>query len=508
MKRSKIAVFLAAMIVTVSCNQDILDKRNPNDLTPEKYFKTAAEMTKAVNSIYALIQSNNLVGREYFFLHDLRSDDMASGGGQLEVPRNQILTGSQTASNAVSESVWNGLYHSILRANTVINFAPKSEDPAILKAIGEAKFLRAWCYMELVTLWGGVPLQTSVATSISQNQPRASEAEVYSLIKQDLTDAQLALPVKHENEQGRATKGAAQMLQARAYINQGDYTSAKNELEKMTALGVYNLKTIKYADNFREENEWNKESVFEVGFSSAGDVNWMGDGDDPSWGAQERSTRTQEYSPTGWRNVIPSNSIIAEFESTTKGDPKTDPRRAYTFWITGDKYNNGANTLTDNQVQGNTSTLEGATTKVSWAKYSILYKADPGGYGTSGINHRIMRYADAILMLAECENELGNLNVAVGYLNQVRNRDDVQMPPYPTANYPVSNKDEVFKAVVHERRVELAGEQVRARDILRWRRNNKIKIDPIAGFKELLPIPQSEIDNNDKIEQKDQNPGY
>jgi hypothetical protein len=82
------------------------------------------------------------------------------------------------------------------------------------------------------------------------------------------------------------------------------------------------------------------------------------------------------------------------------------------------------------------------------------------------------------------------------------------MPPYPTTRFPVRNKEEVFAAIVHERRVELAGEQVRNRDILRWRKNNKVTITPVAGFKELLPIPQAEIDINDQMSQSDQNPGY
>jgi len=502
---------LCVLLSSLSCDQKSLDKKNPNQLTPDSYFSTAAELARAVNSVYAMIQSNSLVAREYFFLHDLRSDDVASGGGQLETPRNQILIGAQNPANPVINEVWNGLYRAILRANTVINNAPRASDAnsdLAKRVVGEAKFLRAWCYTELVTMWGGVPIYTKVASSQTETQPRATEAEVYALIEKDLKEAKDALPLTYTGaELGRATKGAANMLLARAYMNLGNYAAAKTELQQLISSNVYKLRA-KYSDNFQEEAEWNDESVFEIGYSSVGDVNWIGDGDDPSWGAQERSTRTQEYSPVGWRNLIPSNSLIAEFESTFKGDAKTDPRRAYSFITIGDKYNNGQSTLLDGQVQGNTSTLDGATTKVSWAKYSLMYKEDPGGYKPSGINHRIMRYADALLMMAECENELNNLAAAVTLLNQVRSRPDVQMPPYPTAAYPVSNKDQVFAAIVHERRVELSGEQVRNRDILRWRKNGKIQITPVNGFKPLLPIPQAEIDNNDRIEQSDQNPGY
>jgi hypothetical protein len=86
------------------------------------------------------------------------------------------------------------------------------------------------------------------------------------------------------------------------------------------------------------------------------------------------------------------------------------------------------------------------------------------------------------------------------------------MPNYPTAKFPCGNKDQIFEAVVHERLSELAGEQWRNRDILRWRRLGKLKSEPIPYFtankQELLPLPQSEVDNNDKISNSDQNPGY
>lgn len=511
MKRIKYLLFSATLFLVLCCSTKDLDKFNPNQLTPDSYFSNTAELTRGVNSVYAVIQGNSLVGREYFFLHDLRSDDCASGGGQLETPRNQILIGAQTPANGVLNEVWNGLYRAILRANTVIENAPKAADansPLGKRLVGEAQFLRAWCYNELVTLWGGVPIYSKVATSRTETQPRSTEAEVYTFIEQDLKAAIPVLPATYSGaELGRATKGAAGMLLAKLYMTLGNYAGAKAELQTVINSGVYKLMD-RYNDNFQEESEWNQESVFEIGYASIGDVNWVNDGDDPSWGAQEKSTRTQEYSPVGWRNLIPSNSLIAEFESTAKGDAKTDPRRAYSFIRIGDQYNNGANTLAEAQVQGNTSTIDGVTTKVSWNKYSLLYKSDPGGYMPSGINMRIMRYADALLMMAECENELGNIPAAIGYLNQVRGRADVQMPPYPTVNFPVGTKEQVFAAIVHERRVELAGEQVRNRDILRWRKNNKVTINPVTGFKTLLPIPQAEIDNNDKIEQSDQNPGY
>jgi hypothetical protein len=157
--------------------------------------------------------------------------------------------------------------------------------------------------------------------------------------------------------------------------------------------------------------------------------------------------------------------------------------------------------------------------KIRWKKYSIMYKIDPGGFNVNvGINYRLWRYADVLLLLAECENEVGSAANAIGYLNQIRNRPGVSMPNYGTpamnaAGFPVTTKEEIRKAVQHERQVELCGEEIRNIDILRWRANGKLTgPDPISYFQpnkyEFLPIPQSEFNTNPKITIADQNPGY
>jgi starch-binding outer membrane protein, SusD/RagB family len=518
MQKKLLLVVVLIVGLVVSCQDTDLDQFNPNQLTPDTYFKNAAELVSGVNAIYAIVQGNGLVGREWFFLNHLRGDDFSSGGGQLETPRNQIINGVHDPSNYVLNEVWNAAFRGILRCNAMLERAPlavDAESALAKRAVGEARFLRAWFYSELATFWGGVPIYTTVATKAGESKPRATEAEVWNFVLEDLNAAETALPDAYTgSDLGRATKGAAQMLKARLFMWQGKYAEARTELKKIVDSGKYRL-VDEYVDNFQEENEWNSESIFELGFSNVGDINWVGDGNDPAWGNQERMVRTQEYSATGWRNLMPSQTVIDEFESEFRGDAVTDPRRAFSFWVIGDKYNAGKNTLADGQVQGNTSTFEGKTTKVSWRKYSAHYKTDPGGYNNLGINYRIMRYAEALLSLAECELEANNNAEAIRLMNLVRARPSVKMPAYPTKRFPCSNKAEIFEALVHEKRVELNGEEVRNRDILRWRRQNKLTaaISPKFNYAFetkhlLLPIPLSEIDNNDKVNQNDQNPGY
>jgi len=510
MKNRLLTLGLCLALLLPACNKDTLNKVNPNGGTNEAFYQTALELTQGVNAIYAIAQGINLAGREYFFTHDLRSDDVATGGGQLEAPRSQLLTGSHNADNPVMGSVWSGFYRTILRANAVIDNAPNTKNIAEelrARLVGEAKFLRAWSYFNLVSLWGGVPLYKKAPVALNEVEPRATEEAVYQFIVDDLNAAQAGLPLTYAaSDKGRATKGAAQALLGKVYVNMNKYDLAKTELKKVVDSGVYKLMP-NYLDNFLEETGFNDESIFEIGFIDQS-FNWGSpDGD----GASEATTRTQEYSAIGWRNLVPSDGLLAEYERLSKGDAKDDPRLTYNFYRIGDTFNNGKDVISNSNVQGTEANFEGGKEKISWRKYTSLYKNNSTFY-LGPMNIRVIRYADVLLLLAECENEAGNSSVAIGYLNQVRSRPSVDLPPYPTANYPVSSKDEIFKAVMHERRVELAGEQVRNIDILRWRKQNKLAVEPISYFQkgkhELLPIPQAELSNNAKLTQADQNPGY
>ena len=139
---------------------------------------------------------------------------------------------------------------------------------------------------------------------------------------------------------------------------------------------------------------------------------------------------------------------------------------------------------------------------------------------------KIIRYADVLLMMAECEANLGDIPAAVALMNQVRARPDVDMPLYGSAEmdaiYPVSSLAEFMVALEHERKVELCGEQVRFPDLVRWGRLEAFmtEVFPDLPLKEqqdlvfqapknlLWPIPQPEIEANNSLTNEDQNPGY
>ncbi|HLG39190.1 MAG TPA: RagB/SusD family nutrient uptake outer membrane protein, partial [Chitinophagaceae bacterium] len=159
MKQNINKIIIAGLLVftcIIACDKklDVLDENNP---TTESYFKTAAELQNGVNAIYSTLRSASLVGREWFFTHDMRGGETWAGGAQLEAPRAELLKQPSPApSNAVMTNVWTGCYQMINRANLILSKAPGVTDDVALKdkLVGESKFLRAWAYFELVTQWG------------------------------------------------------------------------------------------------------------------------------------------------------------------------------------------------------------------------------------------------------------------------------------------------------------------------------------------------------------------
>jgi hypothetical protein len=432
----------------------------------------------------------------------MRGSETAAGGAQLEAPRAELLTQpSPSPSNAVMTSVWNGCYQMINRANLVISAASDVTDDVALRdiTVGEAEFLRAWAYFELASQWGDVPLYTEITSSATGYQPKSPAADIYSLIISDLTDAASKLP-EVQSQQGRATKGAANALLGRVQMQKGDYAAAKTAL--LQDYGKYTL--VPFSNRFDGDvklgsqditvgHEFNSESVFEVAFVDKGDnnFNWGYTGEGAT--ADASIMRSQEYGIV-WGNVVPSNKILNEFEPN-------DPRYGYTFYESGDKILTKGGTepgvaLTETGMNVAQSTRNNVTKKRIFKKYSILDWTDDG-FHPDGINQRLIRYSDVLLMLAECEAEVGTPADAAKYINEVRTRPGVNMPPVT-----LSSKEQAIAAVMHERAVELAGEEVNNIDILRWRKKGyypSIKPDPKPGQVDMMPIPASEISANPLI---------
>lgn len=500
------SVFLLAIVFLSACD-DELDKVNPNNVIVENFYSNTTDLTSAVNGIYAVLQDPQLVSREWFFVNDLRGDDMETGGAQLETPRYQLLIGTNDNANSVASSFFNGAYGVIHRSNAVIEFAPKAitvssgDETLKQRLIAEAKWLRAWAYYELVVHYGSVPMYTETVKKIGDSKGLSPVADIYALIISDLKFAIKNLPLSYKGaDLGRVTKGAALALLARVYMHNNDYQNAKLQLDSLinrdNAGEKYYRLVDNYNDNFLEETEYNPESVFEVGFvDQNGNYGW-GYNHGNVQGA-ETTVHSQEINPTQWGNLIPSLPLLEDFEAN-------DPRYKFSFYEVGDIFNNGNDTLKEATFNIASTTIGGVTKKVGWRKHTILYK-DNHGYYPSGNNERVIRYAEVLLMMAECLNETGGTEAEIlPYLNATRGRLSVSMTPYPTADYPTDTYEDRFRAIAHEKRIELAGEEIRSKDLIRWRAQNKLSIiggDPITAAKkrENLPIPQDEVNNNPNI---------
>lgn len=496
--------FLLILVLAVSCDESDLDQMNPNQFTSDSYYEDEGQLTAATNGIYGQFYGADLWGRMMQYFSDTRADEHAAGGTQLEVHNAQLLAGTYDNSNYPINAAWRGFYRMIHRANAVIQYGSELEniDENIKKQrLAEAKFLRAYAYYYLTVNWGKVPLYTEVATAVSDAKAPAEEAEIYQLLEGDLTAIQADLPWNYDTDKGRATKGAAKLLLARVLMHQGKHDQALPVLEDIYNNSPYQL-VDNYYDNFMTETEYNAESIFEISFMGAG-FDWSGDGNS----FNNRGTiMVQDYSPVAWRNMIPSDKLLNEFEHPFYGDAKEDPRLSESVYFTGDMFGpEGAKVeLTAAMQNGFSSNFHGANIKTSWRKYQPMYKLNPGAYFVSENNYRNMRFAEVLLKLAECENEVGTQLKAVEYLNEIRSRPSVDMPSYPTSNYPCDSKEEVMRAIMHEGMVEFSNEKLRVLDLARWRKNNMFSAlnpDPIEYIandpsKALLPYPNEESGRN------------
>jgi len=504
MKQNMKLIILAVILVSsgiTACKDklEVLDENNP---TTESYFKTATELQNGVNAIYSTLRSAQLIGREWFFTHDMRSGECSPGGAQLESPRAELIKQPSPApSNSVMSNVWTGCYQMINRANLMLLKAPAITDNAALRdrLVGETRFLRGWAYFELISQWGDVPLYTETVTSATGFKGKSPAAEIYTVIINDLTEAAQKLPATYgASDNGRATSGAANTLLGRVLMQKGDYAAAKTALLKV--YGKYSL-VDNYNWNFdgdaRDDNgviistghEFNAESIFEVVFVDKGDnnFNWGYNGEGST--SPLSTVRNQEYGIT-WGNVIPSDRLLNEFEAN-------DPRYKFTIYEEGDNILTYPGLTPKKLVAADmnvaASMKGGVTIKRFFRKYGI-YEWVNSGFHPGGLNQRVLRYADVLLMLAECEAEVGTPTQSASYINEVRRRASVNMPPVAPAS-----KNDALKAVMHERSVELSVEQVSSIDILRWRKKGyfpSIIPDRVPGQVDLFPIPSIETSTN------------
>ncbi len=236
---------LLCIIVLTSCEESLIEK--PKSIVVETFFNTAAEVESATNAIYTPLRSTN------FTVYETTLEcqaDYAYGRGSW-APLHEYQGFNDANINRVG-GLWTAFYLSIRNANLVIGNAPKGKaisEPDVNKYVGEAKFLRAFNYFQLVRNWAGVPLRTEENMN-DIDLAKSTPEQVYNLIVADLKVAESSLPDKPA-QTGRPSKWAAKTLLADVYLNQKKYNDARDKADEVIKSGKYALVPVNTPEDFQ-----------------------------------------------------------------------------------------------------------------------------------------------------------------------------------------------------------------------------------------------------------------
>lgn len=524
----KILYAVIALLVLESCDKK-LDLTNPNYPTSATFWKTSDHAFAAVNSIYNSLTLDGTYNRSFPGLQDSRGEDIKgdSPWGDL------VATGQFVIPNSSDPVmwIWRDFYLTIGRANQVIENVSLYEEAdldtdAKNRILGQALFLRALSYFNLIINYEKIPLVTKPPVGKADYYPAtAAPEDVWNQIFEDLKLAEEYLPFDYMNvvgpdkeepgkkNVGRATKGSAAGLLGKAYVYQKKWDLAEKQLAKFVlAGGIFNGKyslMTNFRDNFDNATENNAESLFEIQFDSkfGSDGNWTGE---PNANWRQFAAFSVTYAPRGfsaggvqyggYKDYIPTAYLRNQFKSETTVDGKSDPRLL--------------STIVSYEPADNSTKVYG----IEWPygqqemflrKYTHdgLAFTGPETFETGDINYRVLRYADILLLYAETLNELGRTADAYPYIQQVRNR--AKLKNLATVK-PGMLKEDMKDQIAHERLLEFSVEGQRIHDLIRWGwfydagKLAQLKaadsdFDTWKPGKEYLPIPLFELNANTSL---------
>jgi hypothetical protein len=486
---------LALLGLLTSCGEKWLDVKPNDSVTEENFYQTETDAIQATNAAYSELGKGGQYNYALWGIGEIMSDNSTTGGGGGGdgAEFQQLDNFNIPATNPLSNRLWGGCYVGIGRANVVIQRVPgiaNMSDAIRKRSIGEAQFLRAKYYFDLVRAFGDVPLITTPPTTLDQvNIPRSPEAQVYDQIVSDLEAAFTNLPGNYSGaDLGRATKWSAAGLLAKVQLTRGNKPEAARWAREVISNSGKSLWP-NYGDNFKVENENGRESLFEVQYVS-GLNQWTQDGLGFS-GNEFFGPRGQGLTPQGGYGFnIPEAEFVAGYETG-------DLRRDVTIWKPGDPY-----------PAGSTSTAQPASLPGSPNGFGVK-KWFVGKTNTniwdSPLNIPVLRLGEVYLILAEAA---GPTPEGLEAINKVRRRAFGLDINQPSAKDLSASTPNFTDAVIRERRYELAFENDRWFDLKRTGKllnNPALQAKGIKAFNVVLPIPQSERDANANLSQ---NPGY
>ena len=473
MKKIKYIFLLSLILLGTAC-KDFLEEDARSLVPTESYYNNLTEATRALYGVYSSltpIYSSLGLPLASDMASDIFTDGAGGGGSNLTFMDRHTFD----ASLGILADQYQAHYHLINNANTLLaNMEGKTlGNEAQQNSIkGEAFFLRAMAYFNLVQIFGDIPLRTEPATSTQGLAlSRSSREQVYAQIIADLETAATLLSVEGV-QPGRAGSLAAYTLLAKVHLSQQDYTKASQALQPV--IGKRRLFN-NYLDNFKVVNENNKvESIFEV-----------------QYGLRPTNSDLIQYMTP---NQVTGHGFVYGIFRVEPGQiaayAEGDLRKSTVFW----------NNVNNREFDG-----------YYVRKYNDALLPGVLANDAGQINFPVLRYADVLLMQAEIINGLngGPTTEAYQALNTVRRRAYGQPVDQPSAfdEVPGLGQTEFLEVVLSERRREFVGEGQRWFDL---KRNNLLDIvladkGFVKGKHEVWPIPQAAIDANKNLTQ---NNGY
>ncbi len=473
-----ILFFGLASTLLLSCSDDFVNVSS-EDENSENFFNTEEDYQNALIGAYDLLQSSYL----NVMLGEIASDNTLAGGeSATDVPGIQEIDDMiHTPINDQLRDIWNWMYAGVNRANYILEFKDKIDFPNKPNVLGQATFLRAYYYFELVKFFGDVPLAVDQRLLFGDQNTvdRTPAQEVYAQIELDLIFAADNLPLT-QTQTGRVTKGAAQALLGKVYLYQNKFSLAAPVLDDVISSGVYDL-VADYSTLFENDNENSIESVFEIQYT---DLEGAG------FGCLQCSEGNVAIGFNGPRNFngplfesgfsfnVPTQEVFDAFD-------QDDARREFAildivaFAAANSDFNGGAGVTFTEGFEHTGYFNRKYIPRVGDTNIGDQNLTNPG-------NYRAIRFADVLLMGAEAHNQGdGNDELARQYLNRVRERT--------TLSDVNASGSALTQAIYNERRLELVGEGHHFFDLVRTGRAAQEIEGFTAGKNELFPIPLVEI---------------
>ena len=456
--------------------------------------------------------------------NSIRGDEAAKGsdandGKEINA---EFETFQYTKDDWATDTYWNDHFTMINLANKEIHDGDslKSTDPATMRELGEAHFFRAYAFFDLVKAYGQVPLINYYFVNPADGvRPKSTIDSLYAQIDGDLDTAALWLPLTNSGYStsnhypGRLTQGAANTLWAQTYLFRQNWGKVITLCNTVISSAQYSLLpnfTDIWKDGLNGAGKNSAESIFEMnayeGLNGQA-ISSQNQGQD-GWGTAQQVR--QDHAPLawnlGWGWNVPTQALVNMWDTT-------DPRRNETILFSG-QYDGGTATggwgatlPAYSDPLGSSGLAELYWNKKLYTGNDPAQRQATGQIGGSGaapwIDHRILRYADVILMLAEAANETGDGATAAANLELIRSRanNDSAVTRTYVPYIPFQNQAQMRKAIKNERLWEFALEGYRFYDLVRWTpASDGIDAPTVLGSlgytprNQYYPIPQPAID--------------